>query len=366
MNHNNFNVNWVSPPGHTLKSILEKKNKSLESLANEISLSIIEINQLLIGILSIDENIASNLELSLGIPANFWIAREDRYRELKSELIESESNKWLKDLPVNDMVKRGWIESKSLINCLDFFEVSDIYEWKERYYSTYHELKFKKSSSFEGKFNNQIAWIRQGERICNEQNCDKWNKEGLEEILPELKKLTRLSKPQNFIPKLIHLCSKVGIAVTFLKTLPQCPVYGVTKFLSEDKAMILSSSRYLSDDHFWFTFFHEIGHLLLHSSDKQNEYMEGKDLGNENKKIEEEANLFSQEFLVPYTYENELRQLRSNTRKIVSLSSELGISPGILIGQMQKKNIIKYQYLNSFKRRYTWDDINSAIELANQ
>ena len=31
--------------------------------------------------------------------------------------------------------------------------------------------------------------------------------------------------------------------------------------------MIILSFRYLSDDHFWFTFFHEIGHLLLHKED---------------------------------------------------------------------------------------------------
>ena len=36
------------------------------------------------------------------------------------------------------------------------------------------------------------------------------------------------------------------------------------KLLSDDQAWIQMSFRFLTDDHFWFTFFHEVGHLILH------------------------------------------------------------------------------------------------------
>ncbi|MFX9089566.1 ImmA/IrrE family metallo-endopeptidase, partial [Acinetobacter baumannii] len=36
--------------------------------------------------------------------------------------------------------------------------------------------------------------------------------------------------------------------------------------LTPEKAMVLLSFRHLSDDHFWFTLFHEFAHLLLHNN----------------------------------------------------------------------------------------------------
>jgi Zn-dependent peptidase ImmA (M78 family) len=37
--------------------------------------------------------------------------------------------------------------------------------------------------------------------------------------------------------------------------------------LEKDKALLLLSGRFLSDDQFWFSFFHEAAHLILHSQE---------------------------------------------------------------------------------------------------
>ena len=42
------------------------------------------------------------------------------------------------------------------------------------------------------------------------------------------------------------------------------PVHGITRWLSSDRAIIQMSLRYRTDDQFWFSFFHEDGHVLLH------------------------------------------------------------------------------------------------------
>ena len=74
-----------------------------------------------------------------------------------------------------------------------------------------------------------------------------------------------------------------------------CKVSGATLFPQQDKALLLLSFRYLSDDHFWFSFFHEVGHLLLHGIEKI--FLEGVDEINQND--EEEANKFAAELLIP-------------------------------------------------------------------
>ena len=52
--------------------------------------------------------------------------------------------------------------------------------------------------------------------------------------------------------------------------------------------------RYKKDDFFWFTFFHEAAHLLLHS--KKETFV---DDGTDNDVIENEANDFATDFLIP-------------------------------------------------------------------
>jgi HTH-type transcriptional regulator/antitoxin HigA len=52
--------------------------------------------------------------------------------------------------------------------------------------------------------------------------------------------------------------------VVIVKELPGCSVNGATFWLNPEKAVIQLSLRYRSDDHLWFNFFHEAGHIVLH------------------------------------------------------------------------------------------------------
>lgn len=355
----NTNFNWVSPPGQSILTLLQKKQRTLDSFTDQINLSEKNVEALLNGNRAIDEVTAERLELILEVPKKFWLIRQKKYQENKDRILEDENRNWIKELPINHMLSMNWISTKSVDECLQFFDVEDVFEWRRKYYKAYDNLKFKKSEAFELKFSSLFAWVRQGEIVCEKINCSKWNVDKLENSLDELKKLTRLNTPKKFIPKLIDICSQCGVAITFLKTPNKCPVHGITKFINTKKAMILLSFRYLSDDHFWFTFFHEIGHLILHSKDGDKTFFE---VDKVDDNIEEkEANLFAQELLVPHTYDTSLRNLKSNKRKIIALASTLGISPGILVGQMQKKGIINFGYLNSYKRRFNWSEISESL-----
>ena len=59
-------------------------------------------------------------------------------------------------------------------------------------------------------------------------------------------------------------------------------VSGAASWIAPDKAMIQLSCRYKSDDQFWFTFFHECGHILLHG--KKEGFLEGKDISPEKRR----------------------------------------------------------------------------------
>lgn len=83
---NQYNPDHVSPPGETLKEILEERGLTVKELAGRIALfeqSIIE--QSLLRIIEnkapIDSEMALRLKLVLGIETSFWSNRERHYRE---------------------------------------------------------------------------------------------------------------------------------------------------------------------------------------------------------------------------------------------------------------------------------------------
>src|SRR5689334_2956597 len=120
-----------------------------------------------------------------------------------------------------------------------------------------------------------------------------------------------------------------------------------TRFLSPSRALLLLSFRYLSDDHFWFTFFHEAGHLVLHS--KKALFLEG---GAASTAEEREANEFSAATLVPPEFQNELERLSVDRHAIRNFAKKIGVSPGIVLGQLQFRGRARRNQLNTLRARF--------------
>jgi Zn-dependent peptidase ImmA (M78 family) len=122
--------------------------------------------------------------------------------------------------------------------------------------------------------------------------------------------------------------------------------------VSKDKAVMLLSLRHKSDDHFWFTFFHEAGHLLLHG--KKDVFIDEKGLEEDVK--EREANEFATHSLVPRAAWRRFTAARDfSERAIRVFADEVGISPGIVLGQLQFNKLLPHAtVLNRLKVSYTW------------
>lgn len=354
---NDFAPKWASKPGHTIHEILLERNLSTEYLATMMNRPVSFVEGLIDGEIAISEAVADDLTNALGSSSGFWLDRENLYRRQIEILSGFRFDEWLKALPVKEMMNLGWLNPSEDIfrECLNFFDVPDILAWNERYVNSLGLTKFRTSNTFDNHVGAVTAWIRQGEIQSSSLRCGRWNPAKLEERLDDVKALSRVKRPKEFLPELIRLCSECGIAVSVVPAPKGCRASGATKFIDDEKALLLLSFRYLVDDQFWFTFFHEIGHLLLHKN--QRVHIED-DLALRSQDQEEiDANIFAAEILVPSRYRDELKSLKRDKWSIAKFASRLGVSPGIVIGQMQHLGILKYGYLNGFKRRYSWDEI---------
>lgn len=361
VNNDTFLPNWTSPPGETMADILDEMSLSLVEFADQLGYSASQTKDLLHGKLPITKGLATQLEYTLGASAEFWLNRETQYREdalrLRGELSSQEDEDWLKELPLKDMTAFGWLNPASrtyekVAECLRFFGVPNVAAWRETYHNVLETAAFRTSTSFDSQSGAVAAWLRQGAIESGLLNCRDWDRAGFEKALQDIRALTRKRDPNLFVPELQRICAECGVAVVIARAPNGCRASGATLFLSPSKALILLSFRYLSDDHFWFTFFHEAGHLLLHGRDDL--FLEGIETCSTQE--EQEANEFAARTLIPENFQSELAQLPLDGRDVIRFARMVGISPGIVVGQLQHLGLITRRQLNNLKTRFSWPD----------
>jgi HTH-type transcriptional regulator/antitoxin HigA len=323
-----FSPDWASPPGETISDILETRNIQLDAFAQKIGWSDLEASALIAGTITITSEIAQTLANALGPSASFWIIRESQYRA---------------DLGRPGRSAPGPQSPRLLPTASRRPERLSL--------STPRMAAFRTSPSFESQPRAVAEWLKQGEGKSAALNCMPWNPDKLKAELPTLRSMSRIKEPTAFLPELRDHCAACGVAVVIARTPTGCRASGATRFLTPQKAMILLSFRYLSDDQFWFTFFHETGHLLLHGIN--NLFIEG--VPSMSEADEREANIFSERVLIPDSHRKSFESLKLGARSIAAFAKEIGISPGIVVGQLQHFGKLPRKHFNGLKVQYDWD-----------
>lgn len=353
-----FNPDWVSPPGDTIADILVERSCSHLEFAQRMGFTAKHVNELVTSRAPISLETARRLELVLGASADFWIAREIQYRgdivQARTEVELKGQEAWLKELPVKEMLQFGWLsqvlfEGNPTAACLRFFGVADVQAWRNTYRNVLETAAFRTSPTFRSQPGAVAAWLRQGEIESAGLECKPWDAKLFQNTLLDIRALTRKRDPRLFLPELTRRCAACGVAVAIVRAPAGCRASGATRFLSPSKALLLLSFRYLSDDHFWFTFFHEAGHLILHS--KKTLFLEGMKASSAE---EREANEFSARTLVPPDFQSQLERLNVERHAIRNFAKNIGVSPGIILGQLQYLGKARQNQLTTLKARFRW------------
>jgi HTH-type transcriptional regulator/antitoxin HigA len=125
----------------------------------------------------------------------------------------------------------------------------------------------------------------------------------------------------------------------------------MTRWLNPHKALIQLSLYGKLNDRFWFTFFHEAAHILLH--DKKEIFLDEWDGGPiSTSQQEEEADCWAREYQIPPQFEEELPRLKSKT-SIIKFSEQIEIHPGVVVGRLQHDGYIKPNWMNDLKEHLT-------------
>ena len=219
---------------------------------------------------------------------------------------------------------------------LNFYGVASLPQWEDLYPNKYASTQFRKSDVHQTALGSIAAWMRIGEIEKQKMQLPEFDKSAFKDAFQEIKPLVR-KHPENFAAQLREICRKTGVAVVYTPCLPKAPVSGAVRWVGGNP-LIQITDRYKTNDHFWFTFFHEAGHVLLHG--KKEIFIEefaGYPL---NKEREEEANTFAANQLLPASFLESLpEQITEDIIRQVARKFET--HPAIVLGRLQKLEIVK-------------------------
>lgn len=347
-----FAPDWISPPGETIEDILEERDMSQADLARRLGLTPKYVNQLIHGTASISAPTALGLEKVLGASAAFWLRREAQYRAdlaVRNELSDFQgAQKWASKFPCDHLKKHGFLSQKAsgteeVRELLRFFRIASPAEW------ACPAATFRKAEHLQSDQYSLSAWLQMGALRAEEIDCAPYEKTQFAKVVQEIRTVTRMPV-STWLDKLVEVCATVGVAVVVSEEFPGTRANGATYWIAPHKAVIQLTTRNRWEDVFWFSFFHEAGHILLHG--KKQVFVED---GASNvtdpgvAELEREADRFAAQCLIPRRFESRLKAL--TLIQAPAFAEEIGVSPAIVVGRMHHEGLLPYNRGNKLRSR---------------
>lgn len=342
-----FRPDYVVPPGETLRDRLAEMNLSQAELAARAGLSTKHVNQIVQGVAPITLDTAIALDRITGIPARLWNRLEAEYREglvrARPRVLSAEDEKWLSALPIKELQKRHHLPlvkdpGRLFEAALSFFGVADSAAWARIWRGPV--ASFRRSQAYASDPGAVVSWLRIAQIDAQQRKAAPYSAATFRNVLREIRGLTANGDPN----RMVELGASAGVVIVFVPEVKGCRISGAAWWASPSRAVVALSDRYKKDDYFWFTFFHEAAHVLLHS--KKETFV---DDGTETDFVEDEANMFAANSLIPPEDAERLRGLVTED-DVESFARELGIAPGIIVGRLQHEGLWSWTRGHRLKR----------------
>lgn len=349
-----FQPDIAVKPGETLLESIDALGLSQAQLARRTNRPVKTINEIIKGKAAITPDTAIQLERAIGIPASFWNNLERNYRETLARLREEKQLKPQLDLadkfPYQELARHGFVKhapdrlgrAKEL---LSFFGIVDL-----RSLPRFVPAAFRVSRSRKASPQALASWLRIGEIEANKIETKPFHRRKFLQSLGYIRALTNRDGSE-FQRELQTTCAKCGVALVLFPHLAQTYANGAAKWISSQKALLQLSIRYKYADIFWFSFYHEAGHILLHGKRKWFADVPGM----RHDRQEREANNFAENMLIPPEQYNGFIKRRDYSEKTIrDFSHTSGIAPGIVVGRLQHDGHLERYSMLGLKQKLEW------------
>lgn len=349
---------WGVSPGEILAEALAERALSQLELARRMGRPAKTINEIINGKAAITPETALQLEATLGISAAFWNGLESRFRQRVAATLAQEQHAaeaaWAETFPVRDLKRIGVVGagatgSALTADLLRFFGVANRKAWESTW--SRQVALYRQSDAFPSATKSIATWLRLGERESSTTDLPPFDATAFLQVLDSARGWSRLFPPASGVDRVREASRGAGVNLVLTPELKDTHISGAIRRLPAGQAVVQLSLRHRRDDQFWFTFFHEAAHLILGHNAWIDAWSEGIETGG----LEQEADDYARDLLIPpKAYAQFVKGAEITSQSIQDFAAAVGVAPGIVVGRLQKDQVIGLGRLNDLKRELGW------------
>jgi addiction module HigA family antidote len=360
-----FVPNAVPHPGEAVLEYLDFYGWSQRDLARRTGLTPKTISEICNGKAPITPSTALAFEKAFQRPAHLWLNLQRHFDEAAARSFELTRSlqwtDWVRHFPLKEMKRlnfslpSGHSDTDVLLN---FFGVSSPDSWNSVWKAS--AVSYRQTRSFKTREESIAAWVRETEIVARGLDVAEFNEERLFASLDDLRQLTR-TRADEIMDPVQRICAAAGVAVVLVPELRNTGISGCARWLTEKVALVGLTLRYKTDDQLWFTFFHELGHILLHRNkrsfvvDNAAEDLSDHVVDPEMQQYEAEASRFSADTLIPpRALDAFMRKGVFTNDSIHDFAEMIGVGPGIVVGRLQFDGALERHQGNALKQKLNW------------
>ena len=346
-------------PGETIADVLADREITQVELAALTGVTPAYINQVINGKRNISVKFAVALEYALGIKKSFWINLQAHYDAEKAEfekehtITEGEIDafrrikdivKYLRNI---GKMKSGEKIEDAVISARVVLQVSNLTVLKDL--ATTGSFRLPADVGIDSFVLG--AWLRICQLRGKKQNItSRFEKGKIRDLIIGIKNIM-CSSNLDFRDELKELMAKHGIDFSLVRNFKGAPVQGYITQKSDGSYQMVLTIRRAYADIFWFSLFHELGHIYYGHVGTSVKFIDYDRTSNK----EAEADKFAADALInAELYDEFLKRHDFALKAIREFASSQGVMPYIVIGRLQKQGKLPYTLYSHEKLRYKW------------
>jgi addiction module HigA family antidote len=356
----------LSCPGESIQEHIDHIGMTQAELAERLGRSVPKLNELIKGKAPITKETATKLEYVLGVPTSFWLNLERTYQDELLEIEQMEHleqcQEWVSSFPLAKMKSFGLLpdtrkKPELADSLLKFFRVASPTQWSDIYNGS--SLAFKIELRHTTESQAISVWLRLGELQADKIKVAVFDKKTLRNNLDQFQNIA-YNHSDTWLEELQTLCASCGVALVYTPCIAKAPIYAATRWLKNNSVPLIQMTDRKKDyNAFWFTFYHELAHILKHG--KKDIFIDGIESIKPDKEKEDEADAFSARMLLSEKERTELFQYSNFDKELIlKLSQKFKKHPGIIVAQVQRQynHLYKNVRLNSLKTKVEFNELS--------
>lgn len=339
-NYIEYNDKIAFHPGYYIKEIVEESGLTQEDFAKRLDTTPKNLSLLIRGEQSLSIDIAMKLSRLIGTSVNYWLNLQNAYdaliAEFKSREELAEERKifayfdykfFRENYGLPDLPRQKDEQIKALRMFLNVATLTVLS--KKDMAVSFRSLTEKLTEASTVKAN---AMVQIATNSALKIEAPRFNRKKFEEAVKYALTLTR--NHDDFYPLIRKAFLEAGVIFVILPNISGSKTNGATKKIG-DNIMLMVNDRRLNADSFWFTLFHEIGHII------NGDY--GISFDKETGDQEEAANKFAQDSLIPDAqYQKFIEKKQFDLQSIVNFANSIDRDPGIVLGRLQNDKKVDF------------------------